>query len=78
MKRIAISIGHYPEKRGASFDGLIEHDLAHDWVDQILDTFDDIYDFDYNMPSYDLIPVPVGTLTPLRYILIRSMALQAV
>ncbi len=62
MKRIAISIGHYPEKSGARFEDLIEHEIAGEWVDKILDTFDDIYDFDCEEPIFEFIPVPVGTL----------------
>jgi len=62
MKRIAISSGHYPERRGAYFEGLAEHELANEWVDILFDTFDDLYDFDVSPPEFDLVPVPTGTL----------------
>lgn len=62
MKRIAISAGHYPEKAGARHDDLVEHDLAVEWVDKLLDIFDECYDFDICEPEFEFIPVPTGTL----------------
>lgn len=62
MKRIAISAGHFPEKAGARYGGLVEHDLANTWIDIIFDVFDSIFDFDKDEPLFDLVPVPTGTL----------------
>lgn len=58
MTKIAISIGHNPSQRGAVFEDLIEFELATEWVNEILDQYDDNYD----SLGYELVLVPSGSL----------------
>lgn len=37
MKTVILSAGHYPAKSGASWEGLREHDVAVEWVNEIAD-----------------------------------------
>ena len=62
MIKIAISVGHHPGAKGASYSDLVEFDLAEYWVNEILDQYDDLYDYEYNCPIFHLLPVPTGTL----------------
>jgi len=37
MKTVILSAGHYPAKTGASWDGVREHDVTSQWIDEIAD-----------------------------------------